>query len=366
MDVTEQTLPSTTTPDITTNGTNMGPPSGGVNLTLASQILSTISLVLLMLSMGVAINFKDIKETFRHPAAFFIGMASQFVLLPLIGFCLGLALKLEAAGAISVLILACCPGGTNSNLFTYWTKGDLCLSVSMTTVSTAVAIGMMPLNLFIYARVWTSDSSVIPFLNIFTTLLTILIPVSFGVFLNWWKKEWTTWIIRVSLSLVVITLIGTITVGILLNPYFYKAGWGLWLCSIIHPALGFAIGYGLALLLRQPHAKCRAIAFETGSQNVGLAWTLTFLSFADSRLFLDMLLYPALYPVFSLLEFIVVVGLYRCLEGKRAEADDNIEIVKVEVKKSDDESTETKNKTGDLIYDQEIDTKVETMPAELT
>ena len=68
----------------------------------------------------------------------------------------------------------------------------------MTTVSTAVAIGMMPLNLFIYARVWTDETAVIPYVTIVATLVSILIPVAFGVFLRWWKKEWMKWVSRVS------------------------------------------------------------------------------------------------------------------------------------------------------------------------
>ncbi|XP_071500303.1 ileal sodium/bile acid cotransporter-like [Diadema antillarum] len=365
--ITGSTVPSTTMPNITGNDTTANPPNdGGVNLTLASQILATSALVLMMLSMGVTIDFKHLKETFRHPAGFFIGMASQFILMPLIGFCLSLALKLEVAGALSVLILACCPGGTLSNVFTYWTNGDVCLSVSMTTVSTAAAIGMMPLNLFIYSRVWTSESAVVPYLDIFTTLITILIPVSFGMFLHWWKEAWTTWISRISLTLAVIATIGSVAVSILLNPSFHKAGWGLWLCSIVLPALGFAIGYGFALLFRQPHAKCRAIAFETGSQNVGLAWTLTLLSFVDSPLFLDMLFYPILYTFFIHLEPLVLVGLYRCVvymrRGKEEDTGDNVEIVRVESKGLEANGSEIKGDISYSAYSQEVDTEVGNTP----
>ncbi|XP_072169933.1 ileal sodium/bile acid cotransporter-like [Diadema setosum] len=363
--ITESTVLSTATLNVTSNGTTVSPPNGGVNLTLASQILAVISLVLLMLSMGVTINFKDIKETFRHPAGFFIGMASQFILMPLIGFCLGLALKLDDAGAISVLILACCPGGTYSNVFTYVTNGDVCLSVSMTTVSTVAALGMMPLNLFIYSRVWTSESAVIPYMDIFTNLITILIPAAFGVFLNWWKKEWSIWITRVSLTLAVLIGIGSFAFPIMLNPSFYKAGWGLWLCSILLPALGFAIGYGFALLLRQPHAKCRAIAFETGSQNVAFAWTVTLLSFVDSPLFLDMLFYPILYLFLIHIEPALLIGLYKWIthmrKGKAADAEDNIEIVRVKVNEQEASGSEVTSKIGNSVYTQEVATEITTI-----
>nr|XP_054755884.1 sodium-dependent organic anion transporter-like [Lytechinus pictus] len=96
-------------------------------VTLLTQVSNILVLVFLMISMGCTIELDDLKETFRHPAGFFIGMLCQFVLMPLIAFCLSLTFKLESAGALSVLILACCPGGTLSNLFTFWTGGDVCL-----------------------------------------------------------------------------------------------------------------------------------------------------------------------------------------------------------------------------------------------
>ncbi|XP_030832211.1 ileal sodium/bile acid cotransporter-like, partial [Strongylocentrotus purpuratus] len=216
-----------------------------------------------------------------------------------------------AAGALSVLILACCPGGTLSNLFTYWTDGDVCLSVCMTTVSTAVAIGMMPLNLFIYSRVWTDDGAVIPYVNIVTTLVSILIPVAFGVFVRWWRKEWTKYITRVGVGVAFLFMIVAWVLFFKLNPGFLNAGWQLWMCAMLLPFLGYGLGYGLAVLLRQPHNKCRAISFETGSQNVSLATTLIVVSFANSPLFYDMLFYPALYAVFLYVDTSIVIAILK-------------------------------------------------------
>ncbi|XP_071498380.1 ileal sodium/bile acid cotransporter-like [Diadema antillarum] len=278
----------------------------------ATQVINILILTFLMVSMGATIDVKSFKETFRRPVAFFIGMTSQFVLMPLIAFCLGLALKLEAAGAISLLVLACCPGGTLSNLFTYWTDGDVCLSVCMTTVSTAVATGMMPLNLFIYTRVWTDDKAVIPYITIVTTLISILIPVAFGVFLRWWKKEWMKWVTRMGIAAAFACIVSVFVINSLLNPrLFHEATWELWICAAFLPLLGYAIGYGLAVVLRQPHDKCRTIAFETGSQNVSLALTLTVLTFAESHLFLDMLFYPSLYALFIYVDSFIVILIYK-------------------------------------------------------
>ncbi|XP_041464096.1 solute carrier family 10 member 6-like [Lytechinus variegatus] len=213
MEMTTKTLMSTM--NTTGNGTV---DDGNELVTLLTQATNILILVFLMIAMGCTIEFKDLKETFRHPAGFFVGMLCQFVLMPLIAFCLGLAFKLETGGALSALILACCPGGTLSNLFTYWVDGDVCLSVCMTSVSTAVAIGMMPLNLFIYTRVWTGDQVVIPYVDIVTTLVSILIPVAFGVFLRWWKKEWTKYITNFGVVLAFLLIIVAWVLFFMLNP----------------------------------------------------------------------------------------------------------------------------------------------------
>ncbi|XP_041464093.1 ileal sodium/bile acid cotransporter-like [Lytechinus variegatus] len=304
------TVMVTTMMDVAGNETA---PSNIETIKLATKVINIFILAFLMISMGCTIDLKDFKDTFRHPAGFFVGMLCQFVLMPLIAFCLGLAFRLESAGALSLLILACCPGGTLSNLFTYWTEGDVCLSVCMTAVSTAVAIGMMPLNLFIYTRVWTDDKAVIPYVNIVTTLITILIPVVFGVFLRWWKKELTKYVTRVGIIFSFMCIIAAFALSFILNPTFLHAVWQLWFCAASLPLLGYFLGYGIAFLLRQPHKKSRTIAFETGSQNVSLAMTLTVVSFANSPLFFDMLFYPSLYACFIYIDSFVVIGIYKAI-----------------------------------------------------
>ncbi|XP_063955768.1 ileal sodium/bile acid cotransporter-like [Lytechinus pictus] len=325
--VTTESMMQTTMMNLSMNGTNGNETRGytGPDLKLATKVIHMIILIFLMISMGCTLNYKDFKKTIRKPAGFFVGMLCQFVLMPLLGFCIALAFKLHAAGALSLLVLACCPGGTLSNLYTYWVDGDVCLSVCMTAVSTAVAIGMMPLNLFIYSRVWTDDKAVIPYVNIVTTLVIILVPVAFGVFLNWWKKWLTKYLTRIGVVCSFICIIVAFAFSIVMNPAFLRAGWKLWFCAAVLPIAGFCMGYGIARLLRQPHKKCRTIAFETGSQNVSLALTLTVITFADSPLFLDMLFYPSLYVCFIYIDsFPLIIGykIYSYYHSKNRKLDE--------------------------------------------
>ena len=98
-----------------------------------------------------------------------------------------------------------------------------------------------------------------------------------------------------------------------MNPTTLTAAWQLWLSAAVLPLLGYVIGYGLARILRQSHRKCRAIAFETGSQNASLALTLTALTFADSPLFYDMLFYPSLYATFIYIDSLPIIWIYKLI-----------------------------------------------------
>ncbi|KAG1698850.1 Ileal sodium/bile acid cotransporter [Nymphon striatum] len=148
------------------------------------DIFLIVIVVFIMISMGCTITKEEIWKHIKTPISPIIGMVSQFVILPLCSYGIIYALDLTVNVAIGMLVLSCCPGGTMSNLFTYWTDGDVSLSITMTTFSTLLAFGMMPLNMLIYSSGWTSEDVVIPYLKICLTLLTILCPVFIGMLIK--------------------------------------------------------------------------------------------------------------------------------------------------------------------------------------
>ena len=95
--------------------------------------------------------------------------------MPLIGFLMTIALSLPAPIAIGLLIVSCMPGGTTSNIFTYFSKGNLALSVLMTVTSTVFGVVLIPLVLLIYASALDLE---IPRENIIATLVILLVPVA--------------------------------------------------------------------------------------------------------------------------------------------------------------------------------------------
>ncbi|XP_030837422.1 ileal sodium/bile acid cotransporter-like [Strongylocentrotus purpuratus] len=295
------------------NGTTVGysEPHYLTVLKTFQKWLLTVALVCIMLSMGAVITAKDFKETFRHPIGFVIGFLSQFITMPLICFLTALALGLETPFALGLLIIGCCPGGTVSNLFTFWTNGDVCLSVCMTSVSCVAAIGMMPLNLLIYSRRWTSEQTKVPFMNIFTTLVTIIVPAIAGMIVRRYNVKWASRVSQFGSIMGLATIPVSISLIGIINPGMFSASWKIWTSTTILPFVGYFFGYGVGRICRQPTSKCRTIGFETGIQNSALAVTIMLLTFADSDLLYDMLTVPCFYGIISFVDFLFYVAFFR-------------------------------------------------------
>lgn len=236
-------------------------------------------------------------------------MLSQFLLLPLIAFGLGHVLQMTAPQAISVLVMGCCPGGTTSNIFTYWSEGDVALSICMTCLSTLMALGMMPLNLFIYSRSWTDERAVIPYAKIAIALASTAAPAIVGVFIRHKLPKLANVITKVgSVSGLLVILITLVLQG-LIFPEMFRVRWTIFFAAFSMPALGFAFGFVLATIFRMKWHLCRTISMETGAQNVSLAITLVTFTFSDELLG-EMILFPSLYGVTVITDSFIFVGIY--------------------------------------------------------
>ncbi|XP_070541714.1 ileal sodium/bile acid cotransporter-like [Ptychodera flava] len=298
-------------------------------MALANQVLITIALALIMIGMGCTITLQEIWKNLKRPTGICICFLSQFGVMPLVAFGMAHLLQLSPYTAIGALIIACCPGGTVSNIFTYWTDGDVCLSICMTTCSTILAIGMMPLCLFAYSRSWVSAITVIPFVDIMLALVAILVPGAIGMLIKWKSEKVSQIVTKVcsALSLLLIIVI-TIILGIS-KPEIYRSEWKAWLLTSIYPLLAFSFGFLVASLFRLPYKKRRTIAFETGCQNVALALTVINISFPSGQGQLQMLIVPILYSLFLFIDSLLIIMTYVlisrfCCKKKREE---NKEIV---------------------------------------
>ncbi|XP_037005963.2 ileal sodium/bile acid cotransporter isoform X3 [Artibeus jamaicensis] len=281
--------------------------------TILSVVLSTVLTILLalvMFSMGCNVEIKNFLGHIKRPWGICIGFLCQFGIMPLVGFILSVAFDILPIQAIVVLIMGCCPGGTASNILAYWVDGDMDLSISMTACSTLLALGMMPLCLLIYTKMWVdSGMIVIPYSNIGTSLIALVVPVSVGMFVNhkWPQKAKIILKIGSITGAVLIVLIAVVG-GIL-----YQSAWiivpKLWIVGTIYPAAGYFLGFLLARIAGQPWHRCRTIALETGMQNTQLCSTVVQLSFTYEEL-TQVFTFPLIYSIFQLAFGAVFLGIY--------------------------------------------------------
>jgi predicted Na+-dependent transporter len=116
--------------------------------------------IVLLIGMAASTTIADYKKAWKKPRAMIIGMFSQFVLMPLIALMLTAMFDLEPAYGIGLVVVGCTPGGTTSQLFTYWADGDVSLSLSMTITSSTAALVLMPHLVKGYAKNLLTDLNV--------------------------------------------------------------------------------------------------------------------------------------------------------------------------------------------------------------
>ncbi|XP_069092166.1 sodium-dependent organic anion transporter isoform X2 [Pleurodeles waltl] len=278
-------------------------------------VVLTVMLGLVVFSLGCTVEPKKVLTHLTRPCGVVLGLVCQFGLMPLTASILAVTFSVKPAQAVAVLIMGCCPGGILSNIISYWIDGDMDLSLTMTTCSTILAMGMMPLCLFVYSRSWEISHSIkIPYANIGITLLSLVAPMVGGMFVNYkWPKKAK-----------LISKVGSVIGGLLMlvigvaSAVLYKGSWNMDLSIVIigmiYPLIGYISGFAMAIVVRQPWRRCRTIALETGAQNVQMCSTVLQLSFSPEQL-VQMFAFPLIYGSFQLLNGLLLVAALKKLFG---------------------------------------------------
>ena len=245
-----------------------------------------------------------------------IGFLSQFLLLPLATFLLALALGVSDTLGTAMVIVASSPGGSTSNLFTYYARLDVALSITMTACSTLLALGLMPLNTFVYARQFTDENIDIDYVSMVLSLLLVLVPVSVGVYIKHKSDKWAARTERVSSAVGVLFIAVALVFGIASNTHIFDGDWRLWVASVAMLMYGALFGYGASKAARLSEVEARTVSLETGIQNSTLSLAVISLSFPsdteeEKDLRDDLLVMPLLYSVFLILDAIVLTLLFR-------------------------------------------------------
>jgi len=292
-------------------------------LNRVDQILLIFMILIIMFGMGASLTPRDFSHALTRPRAIIIGFLSQFGLMPLLALGLAVLLDLPPALAIALILVGCLPGGSTSNMFAYFARGAVALSISMTAASTMLALVMMPLLLEWYASGFaaeiqaglaTEDSDttfIIPHKNIILSLLFVLLPVFLGMVLRRFSPSWAkTAEDTASFTGIIVILFLVISVTIRHGSLFIRTPSEIYLASIGIGLSGFLFGYGMAKLFRLPYRYRRTISLETGIQNGPIAFAIILLSFTDPWMN-EMLWLAILYSTFIVITSSLVTLWYR-------------------------------------------------------
>jgi bile acid:Na+ symporter, BASS family len=288
----------------------------------AEQKLLAAMIFFIMLGMGASLTWKDFFTAMKRPWGLFIGLICQFGFMPLIAVSLALLFNLNPYYAIGLIIMGSTPGGTTSNIFTYFSKGNLALSVLMTVNSTLFAMFMMPLLLLTYSGLFTSGGEFeIPIKNITLTLGILLIPVTIGMFIRKVNANVGA-LLELSGGVLGIAVILFLIVTWVPNNYEILAitPWQVYFSAIFLGLIGVFIGYHFARRLKIHPRSSRTIGLETGIQNGPLALTIVLLSFSGTEVD-QVILIPALYSL-----FIVITSSFITMYFRRANTNEEQKI----------------------------------------
>jgi len=236
-------------------------------------------LALIMLGMGITLSIDDFRGVGRVPRAVLAGVGAQYLIMPFLGWGTATAFALPPALAAGVILVACCPGGTASNVVCYLAGANVALSVLMTMVSTFAAIVLTPV-----LTQWLAGTFVpVDAWGLFTsTVQVVLLPVSLGLALHHATPRVVAYVLPVA-PLVSVLAIVMICASIIAQTAdtLRDSGASLVASVLTLHAAGFALGHFFGRFLGFDETVRRTLSIEVGMQNSGLGAVLAQRHFAD-------------------------------------------------------------------------------------
>lgn len=256
---------------------------------LFSQYVLPVTLGLIMINLGLSLHFEDFRLIFSEPRALITGLCCQMILLPGIAFTIAYLSDLPAAIKIGIVLISICPGGATSNLITYLLKGNVALSISLTSINSILILFTIPGFLMLATNIFMDEQTYVtlPFVpTILKIFLMILLPTAVGIFLRYrfpdkakvaenYMKYITTFLLAVVFLFVILTSHSETD-----KPF--KLYLRIAPLVLLLNVLGLFSGYLAGRWLRFRKSKIITLSIEIGIQNSALAITI-----ASSSVFLN-------------------------------------------------------------------------------
>ena len=238
---------------------------------LLSQVFLPAALFIIMLGMGLSLVKEDFFNITKNPKSFILGVLCQLVLLPLIAMIMVILFSLESHLAVGLLVLAFCPGGVTSNMYSYLAKGNVALSISLTAIISFVTPFTIPILTNLQMEKYMGGTALVqlPLQKTIITLLGItIIPVLAGMSI---KKKWPEFAEKAdkTVKIMSILFLFIIVTGIAIQNwgdipvFFSQVGWACFCLSVI----ALLVGFFTARTFKLPMRDAKTIGIEVGLQN---------------------------------------------------------------------------------------------------
>jgi BASS family bile acid:Na+ symporter len=240
----------------------------------------TIGLGIIMLGMGMTLTLADFTRVFKRSHAVVIGLSAQYLIMPSLAFLLTRIFHLDPALSAGIIVVGSCPGGTASNLIAYLAEADVALSVTLTSISTLLAVFLTPMLIGFFVGAYVAVDE----FGLFLTIVQVIAgPVIAGILISRYAVKFSRRITPYFAPASVLTIILIISCIVGLNRILILQS-GLLLIAVValHNGLGYLSGYWIARQFHLTEKECRTIAIEVGMQNSGLGVALAVKHFADS------------------------------------------------------------------------------------
>ena len=259
-----------------------------IQVTLNAGGMNTINIVLAFVMYGVALGIKPrmFVEVFTKPKSVILGACCQLIFLPLVTFLLTLCLGrwISPTMALGMILVASCPGGNISNFISSLSKANVELSVSLTAVSTSLAVLMTPFNFAFYGNLFLKLSPIasglpsisIPLVDVLKTIFILLgVPLVLGILTSQYLPKVAEALKKPFQYLSIVFFLGMVIMSFWGNrDAFMQCIQYIFFVVLLHNLAALLTGFSVGTIFKLPNADRRTLTVETGIQNSGLGLVL--------------------------------------------------------------------------------------------
>lgn len=286
-----------------------------LNFSQGDLLLLNLALALIMYGVALDLRWEDFRYLVKNPKGFFLGIFSQFLVLPFLTWVLISLINPPPSVALGMFLVAACPGGNVSNFLTNLAKGNAALSVSLTGFSSILAIFTTPLNFSFWAGLYKPTALLLRTISLdiwevfFTVGIILGVPLILGILTHQKFPELASKISKVLKPLSILIFAAFILVAFAGNFDIFRQFIGLiFLWVIAHNFTALSAGFLTGKLGGLPLADVKTLTIETGIQNSGLGLVLIFTYFEGLG---GMAIITAWWGIWHLISGMAIAGFWK-------------------------------------------------------